>query len=78
MSGREHEVRVHPRPYHVKPGLKSTEFYVALLVVIVASTIVALQTRGNGLDMNGAVALATAALTSIGYSRSRSSVKAGG
>ena len=47
------------------------------LFIIVASTIVSLQTRGSGLDVNGAVALASAALTSFGYSRSRSSVKFG-
>jgi hypothetical protein len=77
VSGREHEVRVHPRLYHVKPGYKTTEFYVALLVVLVASAIVLLQTHRSGLDPNGAIALASAALTSFGYSRGRSSVKSG-
>jgi hypothetical protein len=71
---REH---AHPRLYHVKDGWKATEFWLALIVVLVACAIVSEQARVGCLDRNGAIALAAAAITSFGYSRARASVKSG-
>lgn len=69
MSAHENEIRLQPRPFHVKAGLKTTEFWISTLVIVVASAIVAIQTRSNALDSSGAVAIASAALTAFGYSR---------
>jgi len=72
-----HEKETLARPFHVKEGFKTTEFWLSLIVVAVACTVVSLQTRGSGFDQNGVIALASAALTSLGYSRSRAAVKSG-
>lgn len=77
MNAHESEIRVQARPFHVKAGYKTTEFWVSLLVVIVSCLIVSEQTRTSGIDRNGAIALASAALTSFGYSRARAAVKTG-
>ena len=63
------------RPFHVKAGLKSTEFWLAAIVVIFA--MLTADSGHKGFEVNEAVALAAAALTSIGYGRSRADVKAG-
>ena len=75
----EREVQVHaqPRPFHVKPGFKSTEFVIAILVIALATLIVGVQVRENGINTASSVAVAAAALTSIGYSRCRSQAKSG-
>lgn len=66
-----------PRPYHVKDGCKTTEFWIALLVVAVATVIVGVQVREHGINNSSAVAVASAALTSFGYARARALVKSG-
>lgn len=76
MSGHDREIPVQ-RPFHIKAGLKTTEFWISLFVVLACSTLVAIEARTKGLDVNGAIAVASAALTSFGYSRSRALVKAG-
>jgi hypothetical protein len=77
VSGIGKEIHVQPRPYHLKPGIKTTEFWISLLVVVIASVIVSLQAHAKALDTSGAVAIASAALTAFGYSRSRALVKSG-
>jgi hypothetical protein len=75
--GRDPHVVVQSRPYHVKAGIKSTEFWLALLVVALASVIVGFQLRYGGINLPSSVAVAAAALASIGYSRCRSQAKSG-
>jgi hypothetical protein len=74
MEGREPHVS---RPYHVKEGFKTTEFWLAVLVIAVSTLVVGVQVRESGINTSSMVALASAALTSIGYSRSRSQAKTG-
>ena len=74
MEGREPHVS---RPYHVKEGFKTTEFWLAIVVIAVATLVVGVQVRENGLNTSSMVAVASAALTSIGYSRSRTLAKTG-
>jgi hypothetical protein len=76
VSAHEKEV-LHVRPFHVKDGYKTTEFWIASVVVAVACAIVSLQAHGGGIDRNGMIALASAAITSFGYSRARAAVKSG-
>jgi uncharacterized protein (UPF0333 family) len=71
------ELQVRARPYHVKEGFKTTEFWVSLLVIALATVIVGVQVRESGINVSSAVAISAAALTAIGYSRSRSHAKSG-
>jgi hypothetical protein len=75
--GKEPHVNVSPRPFHVKAGFKSTEFLLALLVIALATLIVGVQVQRCEVNVTSSVAIASAALTSIGYSRSRSQAKSG-
>ncbi|HZU97007.1 MAG TPA: hypothetical protein VFF73_09960 [Planctomycetota bacterium] len=65
------------KPYHVKEGFKTTEFWLAIVVVAVSTVVIGVQLRENGPNATSWVAVASAALTSIGYSRSRSLAKTG-
>jgi hypothetical protein len=65
--GKESHVNVSPRPFHVKAGFKSTEFFLALLVIALATLIVGVQIRKGEVNVTSSVAIASAALTSIGY-----------
>ena len=73
----EKDIDVHARPFHVKDGIKTTEFYLALGVVALAVAAVGIHLRSGGFDVTSAVAIGAAALTSIGYSRARSLAKSG-
>jgi len=75
MEGKE--PHVHSRPYHVKEGFKTTEFWLAVLVIAIAALVVGVQLRENELTGSSWLAVASAALTSVGYSRSRSFAKTG-
>jgi hypothetical protein len=66
------------RSYHVKSGIKTTEFWITALVVGTASMLVIFQASHCGFDSSGAVAIGSAAASAIGYARSRAAVKAGG
>lgn len=61
----------------VKEGFKSTEFVLALIVLALAAAIVGVELRENAINVASSVAIASAAFTSIGYSRSRAQVKTG-
>jgi hypothetical protein len=65
------------RPYHVKPGIKTTEFWLAVVVIAVATAIAGAQALEHRADAASWVAALSAAITSIGYSRSRSLAKSG-
>ncbi len=73
----ERESHNHARPYHVKDGHKTSEFYLALGVVAIAATVVGIHLRFGGLDVVSAVAIGAAAITSIGYAHARSHAKSG-
>jgi hypothetical protein len=75
--GKEIHVQAQPRPFHVKAGFKCTEFYLAIFVIALATLIVGVQVREKGINVSSSVAVASAALTSIGYSRCRSLAKSG-
>lgn len=64
------------QPFHTKPGAKSSEFWLAV-VVVVASLLTAFDARPARTDPTNAVAIVAAALTAYGYSRGRAQVKSG-
>lgn len=58
-----------------KPGIKTTEFWVTLLVVAGAIAIAILEVVRDKLDSVGALAVIGGALAAVGYTHSRSSTK---
>jgi hypothetical protein len=73
----EVNVSANPRPYHLKPGFKTSEFWIALVVMALTTLIVGVQVRDRGINLPSSVAIASAAFTSFGYSRCRAQAKSG-
>jgi hypothetical protein len=67
----------HVRTFHVKPGIKSTEFWLAVAVVVIATTVGGIEVYRGQLDGPGAATFVAAAAATFGYSHSRARVKAG-
>lgn len=63
-------------PLEVKPGYKTSEFWVTVIVTIAGLAMASgLITAGSGWDK--AIGLITSTLAAMGYSASRGSVKGG-
>jgi hypothetical protein len=66
----------HTRTFHVKPGIKSTEFWLAAAVVVVAASVGGVEVYRGQLDVPGATTFVAAAAATVAYSISRARVKA--
>ena len=66
----------HARTFHVKPGIKSTELWLTVLIVVLAATVGGIEVYRGQLDGPGAVTFVSAAAATFAYSISRARVKA--
>ena len=62
----------------MKPGFLTSEFALALIVVLVAAVAALIEVWRGQLDGMGALSLMSAALAATGYAYGRSKVKNGG